>query len=79
MRLALDSEVDENPYVSVAVTWTITPVAVFGTSVRDVTHEPFPESFKGVVIVVGDGGFCGSVYVIFAVTVLMGLSSVIGT
>jgi hypothetical protein len=75
----LESEVDENPYSSVAVTWTTARVAVFGMSVRDAAHEPFPESLKVVVIVDGDCRFCGSVYVIFAVTFLMGLSSVIGT
>ena len=50
-----------------------------GIDVSDVTHAPFPESFRVAVIVVGDFVLFGSVYVIFARTVVRGLSSVIGT
>ena len=45
--------------MSVAVILTMTRVVVAGTFVNDTTHEPLPESFSEVVIVVGDCRFGG--------------------
>ena len=50
-----------------------------GIDVSDVTHAPFPESFRVAVIVVGDFVLFGSVYVIFARTVVRGDGREVGT
>jgi hypothetical protein len=59
--LIRDSEVDENPYMSVAVTLTTTCVTVGGIDVSEVTHTPFPESRRVAVSVAVDGVACGLV------------------